>query len=617
MRSHTTTIQSEDEYQQIASLTKEKIQAFNASDLDSVAKINAAIEIREYCQWLIEYDKQISRPPQHEDYLDKVNEFLGKESQPESEDELNDWELINHEEAPSFSHLEKLPLEILLKIFSYLSIEETGKASAASRTMHRMVEPGNVKAQGFWKERLEQHFPNYFSRVSKGKVDNWYVELVKVYSSSYTQKKTRLFGFLKDEEIKLPSRIRKMISMVKEGDLQGLKKLGVTYDDLLVESKNGSNIVGIADYFGKQEILDYFYHDLIVPAVKKSGDTSSFPLWAVRCNKVEILREMGASDQKAFYVASILKKFDMADILLLNGAVIDFRNEYKLRGRDGAKMVAATTLFAAADRGDLDMVKFLVERGANLEIASEGGSYAYEWSPIYAAVVSGHEEIVKYLLDHGANPNHGRNTGRTPLHAAAEKGHLRVVQYLVDHGADIDLNGTFSIGKHYWFNLSPITYALLESNHEIVKYLISKGANVNILNKSTNMAACPLIFALRYNSSTQCIKELLSSENIIVIEEDLKLAIQKKRPEVAREIEIILLEKYIKERGAPDAPEYKRSYEFLGKKYNFGKSKTMSVRGAEAKLKQLKGEGGELSAEEKKALESGSLKKMTQKSRKS
>ena len=78
MRTHPISIQSDDEYQQIASLVKEKLQAFYAIDLDSAVKIDIAFEIREYSQWLTEYDKKMSRQPQHEHELNHINEFLQK-----------------------------------------------------------------------------------------------------------------------------------------------------------------------------------------------------------------------------------------------------------------------------------------------------------------------------------------------------------------------------------------------------------------------------------------------------------------------------------------------------------------------------------------------------------
>ena len=59
-------------------------------------------------------------------------------------------------------------------------------------------------------------------------------------------------------------------------------------------------------------------------------------------------------------------------------------------------------------------------------------------TPIYVACQNGHIEVVKYLVEHGANINKGNNNNNaTPLDIACEKGHEKVVKYLVEHGAYI------------------------------------------------------------------------------------------------------------------------------------------------------------------------------------
>ena len=59
----------------------------------------------------------------------------------------------------------------------------------------------------------------------------------------------------------------------------------------------------------------------------------------------------------------------------------------------------ATPLFLAAKRGDLDIVKLLVEAGADLNY--RGGPF--NETPIMVSAHEGHEEIVEYLGTHGAN----------------------------------------------------------------------------------------------------------------------------------------------------------------------------------------------------------------------
>jgi|GEM_PF-127023 len=106
----------------------------------------------------------------------------------------------------------------------------------------------------------------------------------------------------------------------------------------------------------------------------------------------------------------------------------------------------ATPFLRAAQSGDLELLKLLLEHGADpsiptrdyvtpLMVASGIGwveGVTFEWSPEQTF------EVVKMLLELGADPN-ARETldGRTALMGAAHKGRTEVVQLLVDHGADL------------------------------------------------------------------------------------------------------------------------------------------------------------------------------------
>jgi outer membrane protein assembly factor BamB len=59
-----------------------------------------------------------------------------------------------------------------------------------------------------------------------------------------------------------------------------------------------------------------------------------------------------------------------------------------------------TALFFAADKGHLEVVRLLVERGADVNVADT----FYKFRAIDMARSNGYAEIVKYLLDHGSRP---------------------------------------------------------------------------------------------------------------------------------------------------------------------------------------------------------------------
>ena len=106
-----------------------------------------------------------------------------------------------------------------------------------------------------------------------------------------------------------------------------------------------------------------------------------------------------------------------------------------------------TALHHAAARGDVEMILYLVSKGADPKIATVLGVTALhvaagigwvegittEWSPKATF------EAVKMLIDLGLDVNAQADTGRTAMHGAAHKGRVDVIQILADHGAKLDV----------------------------------------------------------------------------------------------------------------------------------------------------------------------------------
>lgn len=157
-----------------------------------------------------------------------------------------------------------------------------------------------------------------------------------------------------------------------------------------------------------------------------------------------------------------------------------------------------TPLMLAARFNGVEVVEFLAERGASLEMkdnngftpihhASIGGKPANILrmielgadvltvcdgkTAIHIAAENGHSEAVRVLLEHGADANgDDGGDGMTPLLLAAQNGHLETFKVLFENGGDLN--------RCDLFNNLPLHYAAKGDHIDTVKFILQKGGNV-------------------------------------------------------------------------------------------------------------------------------------------
>jgi ankyrin repeat protein len=163
-----------------------------------------------------------------------------------------------------------------------------------------------------------------------------------------------------------------------------------------------------------------------------------------------------------------------------------------------------SALHFAARQGHADVVKTLVEAGADVNQIDPGD----QSTPLVVATINGHFDIGTYLLDKGANPNLASDNGVAPLYGTLnlqwapkalypqpraymqqQTGYLDLLKLLLDKGADpnprlkmkvwysgysFDLSGVDEIGA------TPFWRAAYASDIAAMRLLVAAGADPNV-----------------------------------------------------------------------------------------------------------------------------------------
>ncbi len=269
-----------------------------------------------------------------------------------------------------------------------------------------------------------------------------------------------------------------------------------------------------------------------------SGDTGA----------VKVLLDQGAevnakdvtNGQTALMFASALGRVEAVRMLAETDADLDavtnvteiIKREYRYRekdkrnfrregGRNPPVMGGMTALHFAAREGEMEVARELVAAGADINRVNA----ADHMSVVASAIINGNFDIAMFLVEQGADPNLASKTGLTPLYATIdaqwaartwypapsveeEKTHyLDLMQALVDAGADLDAR----LGKKLWFRTfhgdwikqegaTAFWRAAKSNDVAAMKFLVAAGANPTI---PTILGSSPLQAAAGFGLEPQ------------------------------------------------------------------------------------------------------------------
>ena len=150
-----------------------------------------------------------------------------------------------------------------------------------------------------------------------------------------------------------------------------------------------------------------------------------------------------------------------------------------------------TPVLEAVRSNNLDLVKRMIDRGANIRATDEAGSNALHY------ITEDNPELAKFLIEKGLHMDARGDFGETPLMHAMIAGAPKVARMLVENGADVTIVDNRLRTPLHLANMMDV---------EMMRLLIENGADVNAKDSKGNTP----LFYLPYKASEKYVDLLLA-----------------------------------------------------------------------------------------------------------
>lgn len=197
---------------------------------------------------------------------------------------------------------------------------------------------------------------------------------------------------------------------------------------------------------------------------------------------------------EALFIALELDRPEMAKILIKRLALIKQISRNNSNEIKEIKKIQGKALYIALKSKHIEIAKLLIEQDADLEYSSY-----WDGTPLMLASARGYMDIVKLLIEKGANVN-AKKYEDTPLVMASAKGHMDIAKFLIEKGAEVNSavypqNPMLHMGTIEYMirriilneaeknetvrECGALVSACGRGDFDLVKLLLEKGANAN------------------------------------------------------------------------------------------------------------------------------------------
>ncbi len=202
-------------------------------------------------------------------------------------------------------------------------------------------------------------------------------------------------------------------------------------------------------------ILSKVSAEEIVDAAKKGNMKTVKSILKKDPSRLNALNEEGYT---ALHWACMRAQWDVVKYLIDQGA------DLNVVGGDGG-----TQINWAVHHDNVNIIKLLVENGARLNIRNQWGM-----TELHTAIWRGNIHVVEFLLDQGSDPNIKTNEGWTAMHYAYRSGHDNVIKLLKEREISLNVQDNQDrFPRHLYFKKpKPITLSSQELDDYVGKYYV-------------------------------------------------------------------------------------------------------------------------------------------------
>lgn len=221
---------------------------------------------------------------------------------------------------------------------------------------------------------------------------------MKIISLSYL---ITLFGLLSI----FPQQFHQLADAVLEKDtvkIESLLQSGVEIN--IQHPTSGTTVLMIASSY-------YYYDDMVEYLIGKGAKLN-----------------LQDNEGKTALLWAASNSLENATLLISKGAKV---NE---SANDGMTPFIQATLGVSSGKVTIEMCELLRKNGANINAALTKPS-AMGWTALHYAVINGDVELVKYLIKYGANVNKATGEGSTPLYLAQIGNNEEIIKILKNAGS--------------------------------------------------------------------------------------------------------------------------------------------------------------------------------------